>query len=68
MTDKAKELLIKMANEFDISGQSSFDSTFYCNVSEKDIVDLENDGYIVIKDDIVGSMYLTDIGYQKAKK
>lgn len=68
MTDKAKELLVKMANEFDTSGRSSFDSTFYCNVPEKDIVDLENDGCVIIKDDIVGSMYLTDIGYQEAKK
>lgn len=32
MTDKAKELLVKMANEFDTSGRSSFDSTFYRNV------------------------------------
>ncbi len=68
MTDKAKELLVKLANEQDASGQTSFDSTFYINFPKEDITDLENEGYIIVKNDLVGSMYLTDFGYQEAKK
>ena len=68
MTDKAKELLVKLANEYDASGQTSFDSTFYITFPEDSIVELENEGYIVVKNDLVGTMYLTKDGYRKAKK
>lgn len=68
MTYKAKELLVKMANEYDVSGHTSFDSDFYITFPDSAITELENNGCITIANDIVGSICLTEYGYQESKK
>lgn len=68
MTYKAKELLVKMANEYDASGHASFDSDFYITFPDSTITELENNGCITIVNDIVGSICLTEYGYQESKK
>ena len=68
MAYKAKELLVKMANEYDASGRTSFDSDFYINFPDSTITELENNGCITIVNDIVGSICLTEYGYQESKK
>lgn len=68
MANKAKELLVKMANEYDVSGKTSFDSDFYITFSDSAITELENNGCITIVNDIVGSICLTEYGYQESKK
>lgn len=68
MTYKAKELLVKMANEYDASGHTSFDSDFYINFPDSTITELENNGCITIVNDIVGSICLTEYGYQESRK
>ena len=68
MTYKAKELLVKMANEYDASGHTSFDSDFYITFPDSTITALENNGCITIVNDIVGSIFLTEYGYQESKK
>lgn len=68
MTYKAKELLVKMANEYDASGHTSFDSDFYITFQDSTITELENNGCIAIVNDIVGSICLTEYGYQESKK
>ncbi len=68
MTYKAKELLVKMANEYDASGRTSFDSDFYITFQDSTIAELENNGCITIVNDIVGSICLTEYGYQESKK
>lgn len=68
MTYKAKELLVKMANEYDTSGRTSFDSDFYITFQDSTITELENNGCITIVNDIVGSICLTEYGYQESKK
>ncbi len=68
MTNKAKELLVKMANEYDVSGKTSFDSDFYISFSDNILTELANDGYITIVNDVVGSICLTELGYKESKK
>lgn len=68
MTDKAKELLQKMASAYDDSQRSSFDSMFYLGYSDKVINELESLECITRKNDIVASIILTKIGYEEAKK
>lgn len=68
MTYKAKELLVKMANEYDASGRTSFDSDFYITFPDSTITELENNGCITIVNGIVGSICLTEYGYQESKK
>lgn len=40
MTDKAKQLLVKMAQEYDSSGRNSFDSFFYLDFPENILIEL----------------------------
>lgn len=68
MTYKAKELLVKMTNEYNASGHTSFDSDFYITFPDSTITELENNGCITIVNDIVGSICLTEYGYQESKK
>lgn len=68
MTYKAKELLVKMANEYDASGHTSFDSDFYITFPDSTITELENNDCITIVNDIVGSICLTEYGYQESRK
>lgn len=67
MSEKAKELLYKMASAYENSKQNSFDSFFYSSYHNDVLVELENNGYINIKDDIIGSIELTDNGYAEAR-
>lgn len=68
MSNKAKQLLVKLANEYDASGRNSFDSCFYMDFPESVLAELENDGCIIVKNDVIGSIQLTEFGYQEAKK
>lgn len=68
MTDKAKELLQKMAYEYDKSGRSLFDSMFYLGFSDEVINELESLGYIICKNDVIASIALTKAGYEEANK
>lgn len=68
MTDKAKELLIKMANSFDSAKQDRFDSLYYFSFPDSVIRELEDLGCIVKQNDIVETIKLTPYGYQLAKK
>lgn len=68
MSDKAKQLLEKLVQEYDASGHNSFDSFFYLGFPQSVLIELENEGCIIAKNDIIGSIELTDIGYQEAKK
>lgn len=68
MTDKAKQLLVKMAQEYDTSKRNSFDSFFCLDFPENVLIELENEGCIVVKNNIIGSIHLTEYGYQEAKK
>ena len=68
MTDKAKELLQKMAYEYDASHRSSFDSMFYLGYADKVINELESLGYIICKNDVIASIELTESGYEESKR
>lgn len=66
MSDKALLLLHKMADEFKKSNRTSFDSMFYMNYPDSVVDELEDNGYIVRKNDIIASIVLTTAGYEKA--
>lgn len=66
MTTEAKSLLKKMADEFDRSKKNSFDSIFYAGYSNNVLNELSDGGYISVKDDVVGTIMLTNEGYDKS--
>ena len=68
MTEKAKELLIKLASAYDNSKKNDFDITNYIGFSDTVISELVNNGCIVKQKDIVGTIKLTEFGYTEAKK
>lgn len=68
MSDKAIELLSKMASEYDSSHRQCFDSYFYIGYPDSVLTELENYGYILCKSDVIGSIELTRAGYNEAKK
>lgn len=68
MSDKARRLLQRMASEYDLTEDPSFDSTFYLGYSDSVLSELEYYGYIIRKNDILDSIELTDAGYEEAKK
>lgn len=68
MTERAKELLALMASEYEKSQENAFDHIFYISFPDNVIRELEADGYIVRCNDIVGTIKLTQFGYNQAKK
>lgn len=68
MTAKAKELLVKMASQFDSTHKNDFDSLFYFSFPDSVINELESLNCIVKQNDIVGTVKLTLFGYEEAKK
>lgn len=68
MTEKANELLQKMASEVDNGKRSSFDSFFYLGYQKSIIEELEDNGYINVKNDVIASIELTRSGYEETKR
>ena len=68
MTDKAGQLLKKMASEYDQSHRDEFDSCFYLSYPKSVIDELEENGCITRKNNIIGSIILTPSGYEEATK
>lgn len=68
MTEKAKELLIKLVLDFDSTQKNSFDSMDYIGYSDTVINELADLGCIVAQNDIVGTIQLTSFGYSQSKK
>ena len=68
MTEKAKQLLQKMAFEIDSGRSNSFDSFFYIGYNDSVIEELEDNGYIIVKNDVIASIELTQSGYEEAKR
>ena len=66
MSESGKLLLKKMAAEYDETGNSDFDSVFLFGCSNALLDELENQGYIIQKHDIIGTVTLTKSGYQSA--
>lgn len=63
MTDKARQLLKNMAYEYDQSRRDSFDFGFYLGYPESVIDELEENGCITRKNNILGTIILTQSGY-----
>lgn len=59
---------VTVYEEYEVSGRTSFDSDFYITFPDSTITELENNGCITIVNDIVGSICLTEYGYQESKK
>ena len=68
MTDKARELLQKMATAYDVDQCNDFDSTFYIGFPDTVIRELDIGNYIVKQNNVAGSIKLTEYGYNEAKK
>ena len=68
MTDKARELLIKMTSAYDTNQKNDFDSMYYMSFPDTVIDELATYGCIVKQNDIVGTIKLTEFGYAEAKK
>lgn len=66
MSDRAKQLLLKMSTAIDNGEENSFDSDFYIDTPDCVVAELENAGFIRSKGNISGTIMLTDIGYQEA--
>ena len=66
MTDKARQLLKNMASEYEHSNKDEFDSCFYLGYSKSVIYELEENGFITRKNNIIGSIILTQSGYEEA--
>lgn len=68
MEQKKKELLKKLADAYDQGHPNSFDNTFYLGYDDAVINSLDAGGYIVAQDDILGTIQLTEFGYNEARK
>lgn len=68
MTERAKELLIKLASAYDDNKKNDFDITYYIGFPDAVIEELVIGGCIVKQNDIVGTIKLTEFGYAEAKK
>ena len=66
MTDKARQLLKTMASEYNQSSKNEFDSCFYLGYPKSVIYELEENGFITRKNNIIGSIILTQSGYEDA--
>lgn len=65
MTEKARQLLNSMASEYEQNSRNSFDSCFYLGYPKPVIDELEENGYITKKNNIIASISLTQTGYEK---
>lgn len=68
MTSMAKELLQKLSSSYDNTRKNDFDFSFYVGYPETVIDELVHEGCIVKQTDIVGTIKLTEFGYDEAKK
>lgn len=68
MNIMGKELLVKMAEKYDETKDSSLYFTDYMSFPGTVIDELNRNGYIVKQNDIVGTIALTQLGYDEAKK
>lgn len=68
MTQKARELLVMMASKYDQTKDGSLGFTDYMSFPDSVINELANVGFIVKRNDIVGTIELTQFGYEEAKK
>lgn len=68
MTEKAKELLIKMASTYDENQKNYFDSLYYMGFPDSVVNELGACGCIIKQNDIAGTIKLTEFGYAEAKK
>ena len=68
MTAKAKELLIMMASKYDQTKDNSLGFIDYMSFPDDVITELAHVGFIVKLNDIVGTIELTQSGYEEAKQ
>lgn len=68
MVQKAKDLLVRMATEFDEKRRTDFDVMFYLGTPDSIIDEMDAIGYIAKQNDIVGTIRLTLFGYEEAKR
>lgn len=68
MTDKARQLLKNMASEYEQRNKDEFDSCFYLGYPKSVIYELEENGFITRKNNIIGSIILTQFGYEEATR
>ena len=68
MTDKARQLLKKLASEYDQNHRDEFDSCFYLSYPKPVIDELEENECITRKNNIIGSIILTQSGYEEATR
>ena len=68
MSPRAKELLVKLVSSYDSNRNNDFDSLFYYDFDDGVINELDYLGYIVKQNDIVGTIKLTQAGYEAAKR
>ncbi len=68
MTGKARELLAIMASKYDKTGESELCFDDYMSFPDSVIKELEVCGFIVKQSDIVGTIKLTQLGYEESNK
>lgn len=68
MSDQSKQLLRKMAAEYDKNRCTSFEYFFYMSYPEEAIEELAIYGYVERKNNVLGSILLTAAGYLEAKR
>lgn len=68
MNEIAKQFLKQMADEIDMGGANRFHSFYYMDIPKGIIDNLAYYGYIEKKNDVVGSIALTELGYRTAKE
>lgn len=68
MTARANDLLCKMATAIDEGHENSFDMDFYLTYPDAVLSELASKNLIVRCNDIVGTIKLTQIGYDAVKK
>ena len=66
MTEKARQLLKNMASEHNQRNRNSFYSCFYLGYSKSVIDELEENGCIIRKNDIIASIVLTQFDNEEA--
>lgn len=66
MTDTSRQLLKSMASEYDHRSRNSFDYGFYLRYPTSVIDELEENGYITRKRNIIGTIILTQSGSEEA--
>lgn len=57
-----------MASAYDVDQRNDFDSTFYIGFSDAVIRELDIGNFIVMQNNVAGTIKLTKYGYDEAKK